>query len=114
MTLSNCTAIIRATTTTTDGLGDTTEGVSPRVLDWALIAPRASSERTDQRSPAVVTSATLYGPFGQGPDADDTVVISGHSPAMDGPWQIEGRAGEWSNGTWAAGFEVALTRADQS
>ena len=109
--LANCTASVRAVTTDTDDNGDSTTSVVDTELAWALVAPRTSSERVDPRSPAVVTAATLYGPFGTAINADDLVVISGHSPTFDGVWQVEGMPGQWSLSGWEAGFEVALTRA---
>ena len=109
--LSNCAATLRSTTTTTDDLGNSTTETTETTLAWALIAPRTSTERTDQRAPAVITAAVLYGPFDSELDADDTVVISGHSATFDGEWQIEGLPGQWSMNGWRAGLEVALKRA---
>lgn len=109
--LANCTASVIAVETDTDDLGNSTVETFETVLAWALIAPRTSSERTDPRSPAVVTAATLYGPFGVAIDADDLVVIAGHSATFDGEWQVEGMPGQWSLNGWTPGFEVALTRA---
>ena len=109
--LSNCTATLRSTMTTTDDNGDSTSVTVDTPLAWALVAPRTSTERTDPRSPAVVTAATLYGPFGTGIDSDDFVVIAGHSPTFDGEWRVEGMPGQWSLNGWEAGLEVALTRA---
>ena len=108
--LSNCTATLRSVTTTADDLGDSTTVVVDTPLAWALVAPRTSTERVDPRSPAVVTAATLYGPFGTAIDADDVVVIAGHSPTFDGEWQVEGLPGQWSLNGWEAGLEVALKR----
>lgn len=109
--LSNCTAVLRSVTTTRDQYGDETTVSTDTPLEWALIAPRTSTEREDPRAPAVVTAATLYGPFGSDLNADDRVVISGHSATFDGEWLIEGLPGQWSLGGWAPGFEVALVRA---
>lgn len=109
--LSNCTVVVRSTTTTTTDLGDSTTTTADTTLDWALIAPRSSSERTDPRSPAVVTAASVYGPFGTPLNADDVLIVSNHSPSMDGTWQVEGRSGDWSLGGWRPGFEVAVKRA---
>jgi len=108
--LSNCTVTLRTVTTTTDDLGDSTTATVDSTLDWALIAPRASTERTDPRSPAVVTAASIYGPFGTALNADDLLVVSGHSPSMNGTWQVEGMPGDWSLGDWRPGFEVAVKR----
>lgn len=109
--LSNCTATLRSTTTDTDDNGDSTSVTVETALAWALVAPRTSTERVDPRSPAVVTAATLYGPFGTAIDSDDLVVIAGHSPTFDGEWRVEGMPGQWSLNGWRAGLEVALTRA---
>lgn len=111
MALSNCTVTIHHVATTRDELGDGTTTETTETLAWALIAPRASSERTDPRQPAVVSQASIYGPFGTALDADDTLVVSGHSPSMDGVWQVEGHSGDWSLNGWEAGFEVAVKRA---
>jgi hypothetical protein len=109
--LSNCTVVVRSVTTTTDDLGDSTTETVETVLDWALIAPRSSTERTDPRAPAVVTAASIYGPFGTALDSDDLLIVSGHSPSMDGVWQVEGMPGDWSLGGWKPGLEVAVKRA---
>jgi hypothetical protein len=109
--LSNCTVVVRSVTTTTDDLGDSTTETVETPLEWALIAPRSSTERTDPRAPAVVTAASIYGPFGTALDADDLLIVSGHSPSMDGVWQVEGMPGDWSLGGWEPGFEVAVKRA---
>ena len=110
MALSNCTVVVRSTVTTTDDLGDSTTTATETTLDWALIAPRSSTERTDSRSPAVITAASIYAPFETALDADDVLVVSNHSPAMDGAWQVEGMPGAWSLGDWRAGLEVAVKR----
>lgn len=109
--LSNCTVTVRSVTTTTDNLGDSTTTTADTVLDWALIAPRSSTERTDPRAPAVVTAASIYGPFGTSLNADDVLIVAGHSPSMDGTWQVEGMPGDWSLNGWKPGFEVAVKRA---
>lgn len=111
MPLSNCSVTVRSTTTTTDDLGDSTTETVDTTLDWALIAPRSSTERVDPRSPAVVTAASIYGPFGTALNSDDVLIVSGHSPSMDGTWQVEGMPGDWSLNGWEAGFEVAVKRA---
>ena len=111
MTLSNATVTVRRVTTTDNDLGDTTETTVDTVLDWALFTPRSSSERVDPRSPAVITAATIYGPFGTELDADDLIIVSGHSPHADGTWQVEGLPGQWKLNTWEPGFEVAVKRA---
>jgi len=109
--LSNCAAIVRSVTTTTDANGDSSTTTSDTTLAWALIAPRSSSERADSRAPAVLTAATIYGPFGATVNADDLFIVSGHSSSMDGTWLVEGRSGDWSLGTTRFGFECAVKRA---
>jgi hypothetical protein len=93
-------------TTTTDPLGNTTE-TTTSTPETVLFAPRASSERADQRSPAVITGATIYkrGP-GLSIDPDDRLLIAGVDPKIDGTWQVDGDAGFWGN----AGTEVASVR----
>lgn len=111
--LSNATVTVRSTVTTTDEYGDSTTETSESVLDWALVAPRASSERADSRTPAVVTAASIYGPFGTSLNAESVLIVADHSPSMDGEWQVEGRPGDWSLGDWRPGFEVAVKRASE-
>lgn len=108
--LSNATVTIRSVVTTDDGLGNTTEETTETVLEWALVAPRTSAERSDPRAPAVVSAASVYGPFGTELDADDLIVIADHSPTFDGVWQVDGLPGQWSLAGWAPGFEVAVKR----
>lgn len=112
--LSNATVSVIAVTTTDDGLGNETYETTETVLEWALVAPRSSSERSDVSVPAVISAASVYGPFGTELNADSLIVVDGHSPSMDGEWQVDGRSGDWSLGDWRAGFEVALKRAGAS
>lgn len=109
--LSNCSVTVRSVTTMTDDVGDKTTTSADVVLAWALISPRSSTERFDQRSPAVVTAASVYGPFGASLNSDDLLIVTNHSPSMDGIWQVEGMPGHWSLGSWRPGFEVAVKRA---
>lgn len=109
--MRNCTATVKASEVTEDEYGDTTTTTETRVLSWSLIAPRASSERTDPSVPAVVDAATLYGPYDEAPAFVDTVTISDHSAAFDGEWTVEGFPGPWSLDGWKPGFECALKRA---
>lgn len=109
--LSNATVTVVSTTTTTDDYGNSTTTTSEATLEWALIAPRSSDERTDPHSPAVITGAALYAPFETVIDSDDTVVVADHSPAMNGTWQVEGDPGAWSLNDWRPGVEIALRRA---
>lgn len=110
MTLSNAAVSLISVVTTTDDLGNGTTETVETVLDWALVSPRSSTERTDSRSPAVITAASIYGPFATAIDSDDLLVVFGHSPSMDGEWRVEGMPGDWSLGDWRAGFEVAVKR----
>lgn len=112
--MNNATVTVVSVTTTTDAHGDETTTSSETTLDWALVAPRSSSERTDPHAPAVITAATLYGPYETAINADDTVIVADHSPAMDGTWQVEGMPGPWGMDGWRPGLEVALRRAGVS
>lgn len=112
--LSNATVSVISVETTTDDLGNGTIETTELVLEWALVAPRSSDERSDPRSPAVVTAASIYGPFATAIDADDLIVVADHSPSMNGEWQIDGRSGDWSLNGWKPGFEVAVKRASSS
>lgn len=108
---SNATVTVVVVTSTEDPDGNVTVTEQETPLEWALIAPRTSTERTDQAAPAVITAAQLYGrPFDLAIDADDLIRVADHSPAMDGEWRIEGMPGPWSLGSWRPGFEVALQR----
>lgn len=109
--LSNATVTVVSTTTTTDDNGDSTTTKTEAVLEWALIAPRSSAERSDPHAPAVITGAALYAPFDTAIDSDDAVVVANHSPAMNGTWQVEGDPGAWSLNEWRPGVEIALKRA---
>lgn len=110
MELSNAVVSVIAVTTEDDGLGNTTTETFETVLPWALVAPRSSTERADLNQPAVVTAASVYGPFGTELNSDDLIVIDGFSPNYDGEWQVDGISGDWSLGDWKPGFEVAVKR----
>ena len=108
--LSNASVSVIQIVTDTDDLGNSTTETTELVLDWALVAPRSSEERVDSRSPAVITAATIYGPFGTELDADDLLVVFDHSPSMNGEWRVDGMPGDWSLGGWKPGLEVAVKR----
>lgn len=110
--VGNATVAVVSVTTTTDPDGNDTTIESVTQLEWAAVAPRSSTERTDFSAPAVITDAALYAPAAAAIDADDTVRVSNHSPAMDGDWQIAGMPGVWSSpfSEWRPGLEVALKR----
>lgn len=110
---------IMSATETDDDLGNSTTNYVESVYPYAwpssggvIFAPRSSQERTDARVPAVISDAQVYGPAGAAPGSRDLIVLSGHSDAMDGEWQVDGQAGEYvhPNG-WSAGYEVAVKRA---
>lgn len=109
--MNNATVTVTSTTTTTDDNGDSTTTTATAVLEWALIAPRTSAERTDPHAPAVITAATLYAPYDTAINSDDTVTVADHSAAMNGVWQVEGLPGAWGLDGWKPGLEVALRRA---
>lgn len=110
---SNATVTQRTVTTTVDEYGDATVVTADTVWAWGIIAPRTSVERVEPHSPAVVTAATIYGPGGTAIDSDDLLIVSGHSPTMDGTWQVEGIPGDWKSPytDWHPGIEVAVKRA---
>lgn len=109
----NCTVTQRTVTTTTDAYGNESTVTTDAAWEWGIIAPRTSTERVEPHAPAVVTAATIYGPGGATIDSDDLLIISGHSPAMDGTWQVEGIPGDWKSPytDWHPGIEVAVKRA---
>jgi len=94
-----------STTTTKDKYGDSTDATSSVTYDRVRFSPRSSSERSDNRAPAVITGATLYrrGDFPVG--AADSIVIAEGNAMIDGTWQIEG-----DPGFWGRGVEVAVKR----
>lgn len=94
-----------------DAYGDTdTSEESETTWGPCAIAPRTSSERTDNRAPAVVTGLTVYGPS-PGPAVNDLVRID--SGPYVGTWSVEGIPGDWRSPFtgWNPGVEVALERA---
>lgn len=108
---SNATVTVVSVVTDTDPDGNSTVTEQETSLEWALVAPRASTERINPSAPAVVTDAQLYGrPFDFDLDADDLIRVADHSPALNGEWRIVGMPGPWSFGSWRPGFEVALRR----
>lgn len=99
------TVTLVSTTQTTDDLGNVTETSTSTTYDKVRFAPRSSSERTDSRSPAVITGATVYRRGEFPAKAADRIVISAQNPLIDGTWQVEG-----DSGYWGAGVEVAIKR----
>lgn len=98
-------------TSAKDIYGDST-ATTPTDTAWGpcAIAPRTSTERVDEKSPAVVTGLTIYGPQ-PGPASGAQLVIA--SGAYAGTWEVDGIPGEWTNPFtgWAPGVEVAVRRA---
>lgn len=95
-----------SSTTTGDRYGDTTTTTTETPIDGVLFAPRSSQERTDNRSPAVITAAALY--FDALPvtlDSDDVIRIEDVDPLVNGTYQVEGIPGYW-----AGPVEVAIKR----
>ena len=92
-------------TSTDDGLGNSTEDTVTTPYDRVRFAPRSSDERTDPRSPAVITAASLYRRGEFLVDSNDRIIIAGESDLIDGTWQVEGAPGYWGRGT-----EVAVKR----
>ena len=99
------TVTLVSATVTTDDLGDSTEEQTTQDIPGCLFAPRASSERADPRSPAVISGATLYLPAGIAVRPTDYFVIAVGMP-FDGTWQVDGEPGYWGS----AGVEVAIKR----
>lgn len=94
-----------STTETTDDYGNTNSTTSSKDYDQVRFAPRSSNERRSSQTPAVITAASLYrrGEFPATPQ--DSIVITNQHPHIDGTWQVEGDAGQWTSGV-----EVAIRR----
>jgi hypothetical protein len=99
------TVTLVSTTETSDDYGNTTPTTSSKSYDQVRFSPRASSERSDVQSPAVITAASLYrrGEFPVMPP--DAIMIANQHPHIDGTWQVDGEVGQW-----ASGVEVAIQR----
>jgi hypothetical protein len=87
-------------TTTTDDLGDSTTATLEQDVDGVLFEPQQATERTDSRSPGVVTPAKFYLPIPLDLDADDVILHAGFE------WQVIGGSSVWGNDT-----EVPVKRA---
>lgn len=86
--------------TTTDDLGDTTTSQTERDVPGTLFEPQQATERTDSRSPGVVTPAKFYLPTALELNADDVIL-----DAAGVLWQVEGGSSVWQDQT-----EVAVKR----
>lgn len=100
------TVTVRSTTTTDDGLGNTTTTVVESSWGPCAVAPRYATESSDPRAPQVIVGKIVYGPP-RTLDSDDTLVIDGVT------YQVDGLPGEWVNPFtgWAPGIEVPVKRA---
>jgi hypothetical protein len=91
----------------TDAYGDPI-AEAPGELDIAgcALAPRSSSDVTDQGRQGVIAGMTLFAPAGADIEATDQIVARGAT------WTIEGEVGDWRNPHTGAqpGLEVALKR----
>ncbi|QIX27502.1 hypothetical protein ncot_13450 [Nocardioides sp. JQ2195] len=86
-------------TTITDDYGNTETVETPVDVPGCLLAPRASSERSDPHAPAVISGSQLYMPARSTPPvAADHFLIDGKR------YEAEGEAGVWSG----RGIEVAV------
>lgn len=100
------TVTVRSTTTTDDGLGNTTTETTETPWGPCAVAPRYATESADPRVPQVIVGKVVYGPA-RALDSDDTLVIDGVV------YQVDGLPGEWRNPFtgWAPGIEVPVKRA---
>lgn len=90
-----------------DAYGDPVTSTSTRVLlDGAGVAPRESSDITEQGRHGVIVGLNLYLPYGVDLDRDDQLEVDGVL------YEIEGDVGSWKSPltSWEAGAEVALRR----
>lgn len=95
------TVTVNQVATTTDAYGDTTTTTTSSTVEGALFEPQQGIERTDSRTPGVVTPAKFYLPAALTLDADDTIVDA------DGmTWQVVAGSSVWDDQT-----EVAVQRA---
>lgn len=105
MNFSNFSSAVNVTvvrvTTTTDAYGDSVTTESRTEIPGCLFAPRSSTDRTDPRTPAVLSGATVYtGSGGSIIDSDDKLIVNGRTYA------VEGDPGAWGS----EGVEVAVSR----
>lgn len=98
-----------AVTSSKDKYSDvTTTKADPVPVPGAVFAPRASSERTDPRAPAVIDGGTLY--------LKGISVSSLDEFTVDGiPYTVEGDPGHWVSSFTGRdfGYEVAVKRWEQ-
>lgn len=106
----NATVTHIAVTKTTDPYGnDTVTKADPVPVAGVVFAPRASTERADSRTPAVITGGTLYGLKGVTISPLDQFTVDGVL------YDVEGDAGHWVSPFTGRdfGYEVAVKRYEQ-
>ena len=101
------TVTLVTTTTTDDGLGNTTQTDVQVEIPGCAVAPRFAVENSDPRSTPVMVGLTVYMPAGTELDSDDTLRIDGKL------WQVDGLPAVWESPFtgWAPGIEVPVKRA---
>lgn len=88
-------------TVDTDVYGDSTTTQTEQQVAGVLFEPQQGTERTDSRSPGVVTPAKFYLPVALQLDADDVIL-----DASEVPWEVIAGSSVWQDQT-----EVAVRRA---
>lgn len=84
---------IQAITSTTSPDGDTTVVSAGETIPGCLFEPQQATERTDPRSPGVVTPAKFYLPVPRQLDADDEIESAGTT------WHVIGGSSVWGTQT---------------
>lgn len=92
---------VTAIVTTRDKYGDETTETSTQVVPGCMFEPQQSTERTDSRTPGVVTPAKFYLPIALTVNADDTI-----TDAASVVWNVVGGSSVWVDQT-----EVPVVRA---
>lgn len=94
-----------STTTTDDGLGNTTTETVESEWGPCAIAPRYATESADPRVPPVVVGEIIYGPI-RPLDSDDALVVG------DRRYEVDGLPAEWRSpfSGWEPGMEVPVKR----
>lgn len=111
------TVTLVSTTTTDDGLGNTTVTETETAWGPCAVAPRYATESTDPRVPPVIVGKTVYGPT-VAIDSDDRLWLGETDERIEGDdkrvwYEVDGLPGEWRNPFtgWDAGIEVPVKRA---
>lgn len=95
------TVVVEHVVTTEDDLGNSTTARTTQTVARCLFEPQQAVERTDPRSPGVVTPAKFYLPIPLQLDADDTI-----TDEASVVWQVIGGSAVWIDQT-----EVPVKRA---